>query len=308
MTLVAHHIIDVLRGKIKRPQLFDLTKTGGKYVADMAKLIEGAHKFDFGELILEVKENIPSGPVYALPALTADEMGFWRDGLIPLPFETCWFEFTLNGFRSGFLVQEVGTRWTVSRVDWLPDEVLVDGIQTTVDRAYASEDFAIMITGNTRLYHQLHEHSDTKFSATANSIASSPPLVVYFALMLNSKTTEAVKAPAPAAGLNRSRVRRGRAPLQEHSIITIVPARFRTQERADGKGAPRRLHWRRSHVRHYDRHTPASRWSPNLEHAGKKGWWVAVIPRMLVGHADLGEVSHEYRVAQVPHSETGVPA
>lgn len=299
--LIAHHIIDVLRGKVKRPEFINMVDD--QVVADKtAALIESAQKFDFGELHLELKEQLPTGPIYSLPALTADEMGFWRDGLIPLPFPKCWFEFTLNGFRSGLCVEErPGTgEWWIMRIDWLTDKIVLDGIITAVDRHDQGNDLRIMIKGNTKLYHRLHELGNSEMTrATAQSIGSSPPLAIYFTLMLNSKTTEVVQAPPAPPKLNKQRLKRGRAPLAEHRIVTIVPDRWRAPApHGDGTHRSPRLHWRRSHLRHYDHNTPRAQWSPNKAHAGKTGWWVTVIPRMLVGKAELGEVSHEYRIAQ----------
>ena len=294
--LIAHHMIDVLRGNVRRPELINMGRDS-KMPMRTADLIDRAQKFDFGELHLE---QLQAGPVYSLPKLTADEMGFWRDGLIPLPFEVCWFEFTLNGFRSGLLIEERGSEWRIMRIDWLQDAIALDGIVAVVDRAVQGDDLTINITGNTELYHRLHELGTTEMArATAQSIGSSTPLAIYFTLMLNSKTTEVVLAmPAPRK-LNRSRIRRGRAPLPDHRIVTIVPHRFRQDaERGDGRGRGRRLHWRRSHARHFDHNTPLARWSPETSHGGRKGWWVTVIPRHLVGRSELGEVSHEYRIAQ----------
>jgi len=89
--LVAHKIIDVLRGANKSLELISLPNmehstlldTGGSetqaqaliaqgieeaHRSDVARqpllvadAIERAHKFDFGELILELKETLPSG-------------------------------------------------------------------------------------------------------------------------------------------------------------------------------------------------------------------------------------------------------
>ena len=35
---------------------------------------------------------------------------------------------------------------------------------------------------------------------------------------------------------------------------------------------------------------------------GTVGWWISIIPRFLVGHAELDELSHEYRV-QASHEK-----
>lgn len=295
--LVAHHIVDILRGAVKYPALMELPGATPEMARIVADKIAGAQKFDFGNLVLEVKETISSGIVYELPELTPDERSFWIQGLIPLPYPVCWFEFTLNRSRSGLLVEEVGTQWRCQRLDWGAQALLFDGITTAADRMKQDPDDSLVmeVVGNTPLYRQLERSGSIVAGA---NIATAMYMAIYMALMLNSRTTDVEKSAPPPAGLNKQRARRGRAPLQAHSIVTIVPARF--QSRGDGTGThrPPRLHWRRSHIRHYESHTPSSRWVPNAVHNGKTGWWISVIPRALVGRADLGEVSHEYRVEQ----------
>jgi hypothetical protein len=107
-------------------------------------------------------------------------------------------------------------------------------------------------------------------------------MVLYLTLMINSRTTEITREVAPDR-LNRARLKRNRAPLYNHTVVRIVPQRFVTP--GDGHGgthASPRLHWRRSHIRTLQRGTPEER--------------RVLIRRMLVGRADLGEVSHEYRI------------
>lgn len=76
--------------------------------------------------------------------------------------------------------------------------------------------------------------------------------------------------------------------LIAHHLIDVLRS-----EDAGGTHRSPRLHWRRSHLRHYDHNTPRAQWAPTKVHGGKTGWWIAAIPRMLVGKAELGEVSHE---------------
>lgn len=78
--------------------------------------------------------------------------------------------------------------------------------------------------------------------------------------------------------------------LPSHTTVTIVPQRFIDEAReADGtKGthASPRIHWRRSHVRTYNRGLPNER--------------KIVIARQIVGRRELGEVTHDYVVRMKP--------
>ena len=303
--LVAHKIIDALSGAVKRPGLMRLPGLDQQHCRRAAEMITRAQKFDFGDLILERLPEIDGG--WKSPKLTEDEKGFWREGLIPLPYPVCWYEFTLGGCRSGILVYEdAAGLWHDERIDYLPDCVLFTGCVTTADPRNAYEPdgrMTLTIGGNTVFAHELAVNDNR---ALRSNIGISMPMVIYFTLMLNSRTTEQEPAHIGLiyAKLNKARAKRGHAPLQEHTIVHIVPQRFR--ETTDGQGhthASPRLHWRRSHTRCYDRHTLSSKWAPEWEHEGRKGWWVAVIPRALVGKAELGEVSHEYRVEPAPQSK-----
>jgi len=127
---------------------------------------------------------------------------------------------------------------------------------------------------------------------------SSLPLVDYLTLMLHSRTTEVHVEHAPER-LNKRRMEHGKVPLPAHRAVNIVPLSYRTSPRGAGTHASPRLHWRRSHKRHFEERTGGAVWVPAEQWKGKVGWWVTVVPRFLVGKAELGEVSHEYRVHMV---------
>jgi hypothetical protein len=165
------------------------------------------------------------------------------------------------------------------------------------------KDVKVGITGPTD-YLKTLEHANELISELR--YASSLPLVSYLTLMLNSKTTEVTREPAPAK-LNKHRLAKGKTPLPAHRVVTIVPLAYRTVARGGGTHASPRLHWRRSHKRHFEEKPVASAatWMPNEVWLGKAGWWVVVIPRFLVGKVELGEVSHEYRFIQPERKPLG---
>lgn len=304
--LVAHHVIDVLRGVSKRPPWLEMPGVTKDTRYKTADLIEDAQKFDFGTLMFE--RGAEDGK-FKMPALTAQEIEFWRQGYIPLPFQTCWYEFTLGKSRSGLLIEDTGAGWRTQRIDYCFDCLLYEGVHATAKFIEHEEmgGISVDVGGNDEFLSELNQlnlkrhFKDERFEDFIyGNVGVSPVLAIYMTLMLNSRTTERVKAPPPPPKVNKKREHRGKSPLADHLIVTIIPARFREESEREGEKhhSPPRLHWRRSHLRHYDHHTPASKWVPEAVHDGKQGWWIAVIPRMLVGRADLGEVSHEYRIAQ----------
>lgn len=292
MTLMVHDLCDVLLGKSRKRPLLLLdahTPTLQKDLVARTTCMLAARKFDFGVLPLEPMD----AHTWHAPKLEETEWGFWRDGLVPLPFEVCWYEFTLGNSRSGLLLIDRGTEWHIERYDW-SSEVLYDGVTVHAILAHAGTPGGVRISGTMRAVELLQRQDMALIERDYVSCAN---LAVYMTLMLNSKTTETRAERVPPAA-NAARRALGRTPQQDHHVITIVPKRFvaSTTAHGHGVGGGKALHWRRSHLRHYEQHTPRSQWQPSVEHNGRTGWWVAVIPRHLVGRAELGEVTHDYRV------------
>ena len=275
--MIAHRVIDALRGTNKKERLMDVPGVTAAQQLIAANRIEASQKFDFGQLMLEQNPD----KSYQTPRLTSDEYDFWRDGYIPLPFSPVWYEFQLGAFKSGVLVYEENDFWVCNRIDLVENETMFVGVEETLDRAHGLKDGVIKTgyRGNTRLADGL-----LRKSIQLEGFLLVGELVLYLTLMLNSKSTETKTVEASTA-LNKKRVRDGKTPTFEHRVVTIVPNRFRYEHHA-ASGEQRmspRLHWRRSHLR-------------NLSDGRK-----IVIPRMLVGRADLGEISHEYNI----HLEAG---
>lgn len=155
------------------------------------------------------------------------------------------------------------------------NEILFDSVVIGLDRKQVFNQ--VELSGNKLLLNRMAGSKDFM----ENHLAVSGPLAVYLTLMLNSKSSEVTTSPAPKA-LNAARTKRGHTPLADHRIVTIVPKNYSHVKGADGidRRSPR-LHWRRSHLRKLP--------------TGKS----IVIARMLVGKAELGEVSHEYRIGNI---------
>lgn len=297
--LIAHNIIDILRaegGTVGGRTIMRVPGISTRSCRRMIAELQQAQKFDFGTLTLELLEGRPGNGKYALPTLTEEERGFWLDNLIPLPYPVCWYEFTLGGSRTGMLVRELNDdQWSVERIDYTQREIVFDSVQVVSSRSVSREQNSLHMEaiGNEEFLSRIRKNE----VFMENNLAAAVPLAIYFTLMLNSQSTDVTLSLAPER-LNLKRAKAGRTPLEDHRIVTIVPERYRaaSEEEAKGTHRPPRLHWRRSHMRHYDHHTLRSKWAPSVVHDGKQGWWIAVIARQLVGRADLGEVSHEYRI------------
>jgi hypothetical protein len=293
--LVAHKIVDGLRGLKKFP-LVPVVGVTDAVRAAAAKRILASEKFDFGHPPLEPDSDAVGS--WMIPTLTDDEISWWRAGFIPLPAPLCWFELELGATRTGLMVEDDGTDWTVERFDLTDLGVICDGIARRVRKSGPGDGFVVNLTGAQETLGFYARFAGSIPQLSLGQLVADARLAVYLALMLNSRTTEKRAERAAGSPLSASRVRRGRAPLSDHLVVRIVPASYAPAfDPATGRAhrSPR-LHWRRSHLRHYDRATPASKWSETIEHAGRRGWWVTVVPRSLVGREDLGEISHTYWV------------
>lgn len=287
--LAAHKIVDALKRKPGRK--YGVFRIPGIMQADLDKvadLIEVAEKFDFGDLVLEQAKGYEGTALegsFIVPSLTATEREFWRDGLLPLPSHCVWYEFVISGFRSGILAfvdPDIPRVVYLHRLDIVDDEVTFDGVvlrhdQTTIGEVHEDHVMQAEVSFASEETRDFLRDSGVPAEAAGASLG----LMIYMTLMLNSRTSEKLDFAAPRK-LNAKRIKRGVTPLYSHTIVDIVPKRFRYAQ-SGGSGIHRqspRLHWRRSHLRHLP--------------SGK----AVVIPRFLVGKAELGEVSHEYRVQQ----------
>lgn len=308
--LIVHKIVDGLRGT-KKYGLIEIPGVTPAMRAAAARRIADAEKFDFGRPPLEPDPVVPGK--WILPALSSDEVSWWRAGLVPLPAPACWFEFEMGGTRTGYLVRDEGEAWVIERFDFTAGGVVYDAIEkrtALADPGASADSIGTTVGGNAeavKFFLELGRRGDLtahdRAYLSAEQLAIDAPFVVYFALMLNSRTTEKEPVRQSRSVLSVARTRRGRSPLADHLIVRIVPERYVSREPGAGGGTHRspRLHWRRSHLRHYDRPTPNSKWSETIEHEGRRGWHVAVIARQLVGREDLGEISHDYWVQPQPH-------
>ena len=106
-----------------------------------------------------------------------------------------------------------------------------------------------------------------------------------FLTMMIGSTSTTVEEVEPRPFANRRRAERGLSRDPSHRLVRIVPRRIAEALERDGEGPKghRRIHWRRSHLRHYA--------------SGK----VAVIPRHVVGLRTLDEKApapNEYLVGR----------
>lgn len=313
MSIYAHHVIDSLRGRGRYPILCSASKESKGLIA---KLIEHSEKFDFGAITLEQDDESKR---FEIPSLTDAEIEAWMMGLLPFPAPISWFEFDLVDkeqlYRSMLLIDSHQDKLKIFRFDFSEGRIGVFANQVIKgstlfwpgsciefplngDPRDMTKSAAFTVGGSERVIGRMMEASDP----LDDYLTGRAPvkLALYLNMMLYSQSTESRAAELPAKSRVKEliRERKGLAALPAHRVVVIVPDRFMREAESESKREkrPPRLHWRRSHLRHFDHQTGNSKWLSEHEHKGVKGWWVVLVARMLVGRADLGEVSHEYRV------------
>lgn len=302
MTLQVHRLIDALHGRGSDGVKFHRLDPDGRALLGLFKRdLPKAEMFDFGHLHLEPGERTGE---YIAPKLSNDELEMWSLGLIPLPAPACWFEFTLGETRSGFYVVSNAAGWACTRVDrviatdhyvWFPDSIWYQFQYGT----WVNGKLPTTIVDGSGVLKALRESTQKQSQIEYRSTIQTAVLVLYLALMINSRTTEVSRAPA-GPKLTYTAARKGATREFAHTVIEIIPKAYRTGTGIAGKGSgPKRLHWRRSHLRRYDHQTPGAKWCGGLTAPdGTPGCFAVVIPRFLVGSRELGEITHEYHISE----------
>lgn len=226
-------------------------------IAEFLALAQSAERFDFGALHTEAVEDVNFGgmPAYKMPEITDEEYGFWYDGLIPLPSPVSWYEFSVNDVRSGLMVTELKRGlltveqddgiWT-QRIEFGKNQpMMIDGTWVQMDKTFGLK----LVNNDPQLMVRLNALDADKCGMM---YGSSCPLIIYFSLMLNSKSTD-VRRIEPTKEQTKLRRQLGRAAPSPYTRVTIIPARYyRDAREHEGTKEARKspcMHWRRSHVR-----------------------------------------------------------
>jgi len=307
-----HKIRDAIAGR--REKFLCDHGTRKQEITLLSDSLGSAECFDFGTLPLEVADTSlyddspepDNKKLFALPDLTLDERMWWADGLIPLPAPVCWYEYQLPQSqarrRFGLLVcdieEGVKNETAVMRVERGADDTFYfDGVLFTVPRENLRGDsgnLTVKTYGNQDIIETIRKERGEM--AVIHLFGASVMLGIYLTLMLSSRSTEIAWARTPPK-LARAQIHRRETPLPDHRVVNLVPQRYRIA--VPGQGGhhrPPRLHWRRSHLRHFDHQTEGAKWLEHVVWRDKTGWFVTVIPRFIVGLADHGKLTHEYKV------------
>lgn len=278
-------------------------------LAEIVFKIREAEKFDFGELPLVSMQPLwDTLPRWEVPSLTDEENMFFDQGLIPLPAPQVWYEFKIGGYTSGFLIDE-DRGWAVTRIDYERHQGTgaIDGVwvrRKNVPKSAVPGVVPPVVVPPTNYEYEVDGEpeylrkcygSDITFEEQGDftkgfmpkmgmrmAHASNWSLGRYLTLMINSRSSTRVKVDGVEPGYAPPKAGK-KEPRVAHTVVTIVPREYYERARLEGEAtrSPPRLHWRRSHQRRL--------------HNGK----IIVIARMLVGRADIGTVSHEYKVPQL---------
>jgi hypothetical protein len=263
-------MLDDLCTRIRHNKCRLPTTLGPDSLTNFLRLSTQAEKFNFGELPLESMSDEEGG--FHLPTLTDDEREWWFTGLIPLPAPICWYEFSLNNIVSGLLIRKAndGRIWVTRNEPNFIDDVWVSWNKN--DDKY--DDIAIEANEKAMKFIERTSQKQINQIWLANG-----HLAAYLTLMINSKSSE-VKRVTISKDSNRLRRQLNKVPLSDHTRVIIVPQRYLSEASSETKpGSPKRLHWRRSHLRILHRGLPEE----------KK----IVVARHLVGKRELGEIIHD---------------
>ncbi len=252
-------------------------------VTAYARKMEAAHVFKFESLPV----SYDGEGSLDLPGLEAEEQEMFIEGLIPLPFDLCWFEATImvqeQGHREtfGFLIEKIADGFEVRpiRTVHMPAPVDLGGREVREYCDFSGEVWRIVaLSGEDRLHIDAsdplgiaRERAEMLGYNDSGRITGETGFVSWLILMLSSRSTSFDKVVAPVK-LNKSRLLKGKAAIPPYSIVSVIPKDIAKRMRSDGDTAGEglrsspRLHWRRSHRRTY----------PNGH--------VVVIPRLLIGY------------------------
>ena len=176
----------------------------------------------------------PKDGQWRLPGLSHDELKYWGQGLFPLPFQACWYEFVINNCRSGLLiVQDMADKppgTYLYRLDFVEgDIVLFDGVLLYIG-SVVEDGLRYSLSGNTYMIDSLKAQGKLWVNVIMNG-----PLAIYLTMMLNSRTTE-IETVEPPKFLNRKKVKRGVTPLPYASGRAYRPGQVPGASGARGHG------------------------------------------------------------------------
>lgn len=191
-------MLDVINKRIRQKKSLENFASPAKAVEEFLRIVSVAEKFSFGVIPSEKLSSDGTGwdtPHFKIPAMTEEEIGFWFDGLIPLPADVCWYEFALSnekGFNatSGILVKKHkdGSIWS-QRVEGPSNgdsSYMIDGTWSKCNR----DDTVSWRNADEGRFAALSRLSSDKLNDFFGSTAS---ITLYLTLMINSKTTDLVK-------------------------------------------------------------------------------------------------------------------
>jgi hypothetical protein len=294
MPLMAHKLVASMLG-ISNEIYFEAHPEEPAVIKSFANYIMEAEKFDFGSIPME-RVHSEKYSEWEMPGLTEDELEAYDNNLIPLPAPISWFEYTIPAvnfqFRdrtikktvAGLLIRQKDDAWQCTRIDM---NQLDDGdwfchfVPIVNSMHKGGQGIDLGIVGQKAI--DFYKSNKNEFQRLVDCFKDCNKTAIYMALMLCSKTTEILSQSAPQK-LNKARLKSGKIPLFSHSIVRIVPERFIRESVAEAGRTHKspRLHWRRSHLRIYNR--------------GMEAEYKIVIARCLVGKPELGTVTHEYKV------------
>jgi hypothetical protein len=202
----------------------------------------------------------------------------FEGGDIMLPYEFTCFEFRISGLR---VMACLGT--TPNGIEG----VMITGINK---RWYVNPHKLVLINGQLGHLDVTFTHTDRFAKAFLDLLGKQIRAVC---IMLDAKVAVGERRNLAVGGLNKKRIKEGKAPLRDYHVV-VLSKRLRSEGSRDSEptGVHRRLHWRRGHWRHFDTPGGAVRYINNDGITVSKTW----INWQLVGDEMLGFVDKHYKL------------
>lgn len=246
-----------------------------------------------------------------MPKLEENESSWFSRGLIPLGAPVVWYEYKQPSNEGSKDISTVCLLIIETKpCNWDTYQFSIHEGRMTIGNLFHSWDFEgnelkqryktvevpndFPITNyNTPNWYENGGNTSLTKEEYCDAVASRSALFTYLTLMINSRSTvvEQIKEPSK---LNKKRLRNDKTPIDEYKRVILISKKV-ISVTGEG-GTVMKLHYCRSHIRHYENKTPNSTWVPDMTYNEITGWWIVIIPGHFKGVADHGTITHDYTV------------
>lgn len=244
----------------------------------LIKRVVRSQKFSFGD----ARSFWPDEKRGSFVELVETCREFIVNGIDVLPFDECWFEWSLSLVSNNTKFICVMNK-DADGIEFVPfaRQENFDGTGWLDNWIFSGWKQKFLYDGSLMTSPFVTTDKTNAMQEQDNGIRA---ISMAFMAMLLSRETKIVEK-RPPSGLVRHRLKKGKVPLFSHKVVTINPQRIVYEGSGQSSGIKRsspRLHWRRGHVRTLG--------------SGKK----IGIPPCIIGAAENGILDKTYRVRPKP--------